>query len=56
MGNVDECFVLDNEALCSVTICFFFSPQLNGDLKNIAMYLIRCPRLHFFLMGLPPLL
>ncbi|KAJ6977038.1 hypothetical protein NC653_029043 [Populus alba x Populus x berolinensis] len=57
--NVDECMVLDNEALydiCLMTLKLTTpSCQLNSDLRKLAVNLIPFPRLHFFMVGFAPL-
>merc|ERR1719498_1379014 len=46
---------LVSAAVSGVTTCIRFPGQLNCDLRKIAVNLIPFPRLHFFMVGFPPL-
>merc|ERR1719238_949592 len=53
--NSDQCFTLDNEALCDTTCSLRFLGQLNCDLRKLAVNMVPFPRLHFFMIGFSPL-
>ena len=47
---------LISSAMSGVTCSLRFPGQLNTDLRNLAVNLVPFPRLHFFMIGLAPLL
>lgn len=55
LEDADENLFLDNEALFGATTWLRFPGQLNFDLGNIAVKLVRVPRLHCFMRGFAPL-
>jgi tubulin beta len=46
---------LVSRAMCGTTSCLRFPGQLNSDLRKLGVNLIPFPRLHFFLVGVAPL-
>jgi len=46
---------LVSQAMCGTTACLRFPGQLNSDLRKLGVNLIPFPRLHFFLIGVAPL-
>ncbi len=51
----DELNYLVSTAMSGVTTCFRFPGQLNSDLRKLGTNLIPFPRLHFFMIGVAPL-